>query len=132
MALIGRQSFKSDQKLQVPSRTQGRQNVARGGKYIVTSGDTACSIANRYGVGCDDLLAANGLGRGSVLAVGMTLIVPGSLGQSPSAGYTVGKGDSVCSIASRHGVDCDKLLAANGLSIRVNLFFLGNRSRFPV
>ena len=104
------------QKLQVPSRTQGRQNVARGGKYIVTSGDNACSIARRYGVGCDDLLAANGLGRGSVLGVGMTLIIPGSLGQSPSAGYTVGKGDSVCSIASRHSVDCDKLLAANGLT----------------
>lgn len=104
------------QKLQVPSLAQRRQNVARGGKYIVTSGDTACSIARRYGVGCDDLLAANGLGRGSVLGVGMTLIIPGSLGQSPSAGYTVGKGDSVCSIASRHSVDCDKLLAANGLT----------------
>jgi LysM repeat protein len=73
-------------------------------------------VAQRFGADCDDLLAANGLHRGSVLAVGSQLLIPGTLKRPPGGRYTVGKGDSVCSIANRHGIDCNALLTANGLA----------------
>ncbi|HIE76077.1 MAG TPA: LysM peptidoglycan-binding domain-containing protein [Gammaproteobacteria bacterium] len=90
--------------------------MAQRGVYVVRPGDSVCAVAQRFGADCDDLLAANGLHRGSVLAVGSQLLIPGTLKRPPGGRYTVGKGDNVCSIANRHGIDCNALLTANGLA----------------
>ena len=90
--------------------------MAQRGAYVVRPGDSVCGVAQRFGTDCDDLLAANGLHRGSVLAVGSQLLIPGTLKRPPGGRYTVGKGDNVCSIANRHGIDCNALLTANGLA----------------
>lgn len=118
------------QTLQVPSTARGRSTMAQGGRYEVQRGDSACAIAGRFGIDCDDLLAANGLNRGSVLNVGVLLVIPGSLAGGSSATYTVGKGDSACGIAARYGVDCKALLAANGLS-QGDLIFPGQSLTVP-
>ena len=118
------------QKLLVPSSGSPRSTTASGGRYEVQPGDSACKIASRYGVDCDDLLAANGLSRASVLSVGMQLVIPGSLGGRPGVSYTVGKGDSACSIASRYAIACDALLLANGLA-RGDLIFPGQSLTIP-
>ncbi|GIT54441.1 MAG: hypothetical protein Ct9H300mP16_16010 [Pseudomonadota bacterium] len=61
------------------SRVPGRSGVghASPGSYTVRSGDTVCGIAQRFGVVCDDLLAANGLKTTSVLTIGRNLVIPG-------------------------------------------------------
>lgn len=108
--------IRTGQKLQLPPASRSRSMVAQRGAYVVRPGDSVCAVARRFGTDCDDLLAANGLHRGSVLAVGSQLLIPGTLKRPPGGRYTVGKGDSVCSIANRHGIDCAALLTVNDLA----------------
>lgn len=58
--------------------------------YIVQPGDTALSIADRFGVAAADLMFHNGLRDPNALAVGQTLIVPAAHaeGSGPTAGVT--------------------------------------------
>ena len=122
------------QSLQIPMRTSGKRQLlsrADPGAYTVAPGDTVCGIAQRYGVKCSALLAANGLTSGSVLSVGRRLVIPGALAETRGGGtYTVRKGDSACGVASRYGVSCDTLLAANELS-QQDLIYPGQTLRIP-
>jgi len=78
--------------------------------YTVRSGDTLSGIASRLGVTAKDLQQWNKL-RGSSLKVGQSLTVgAGSSAErlarnSDSITYRVRKGDSLSSIAKRHGVN---------------------------
>jgi LysM repeat protein len=44
--------------------------------YVVQAGDTMSTIAQRYGVTVDDILAANGLSDPNILSIGQNLIIP--------------------------------------------------------
>lgn len=82
------------------------------------SGDTLSGIASRLGVNAKDLQQWNNL-RGSGLKVGQTLNVgAGSSAQrlaknSDSITYRVRKGDSLSSIAKRHGVNIKDVMRWN-------------------
>lgn len=76
--------------------------------YTVTKGDTAYSLAKRYGLSVDRLLALNHLDS-DALEVGQVLTVT-----PPS--YTVVKGDTAYSIARSNGLSVDALLSFNGLT----------------
>ena len=135
MNRLGRQAvIRVGQSLQIPMRTSGKRQLlsrADPGAYTVAPGDTVCGIAQRYGVKCSALLAANGLTSGSVLSVGRRLVIPGALAETRGGGtYTVRKGDSACGVASRYGVSCDTLLAANELS-QQDLIYPGQALRIP-
>ena len=65
-----------------------------------------------------------------MIQVGASLVIPGTIPTAPGGSYTVGKGDSACSIASRHGISCEALLAANGLAKR-DLIFPGQTLTVP-
>jgi len=103
--------------------------------YKVRSGDTLSAIASRLGVSTKDLQQWNNL-RGAKLKVGQSLTVgAGSSAQqlannSDSITYRVRKGDSLSSIAKRHGVnikdvmrwndDTDNLKPGDRLTLFVN------------
>lgn len=103
--------------------------------YKVRSGDTLSGIASRLGVTAKDLQQWNNL-RGSGLKIGQNLTVgAGTSAQrlannSDSITYRVRKGDSLSSIAKRHGVnikdvmrwnnDTDKLQPGDRLTLFVN------------
>ncbi|HKS32953.1 MAG TPA: LysM peptidoglycan-binding domain-containing protein, partial [Enterobacteriaceae bacterium] len=103
--------------------------------YKVRSGDTLSGIASRLGVTAKDLQQWNNL-RGSALKIGQNLTVgAGTSAQrlannSDSITYRVRKGDSLSSIAKRHGVnikdvmrwnnDTDKLQPGDRLTLFVN------------
>ncbi|MGZ9221055.1 MAG: LysM peptidoglycan-binding domain-containing protein, partial [Anaerolineales bacterium] len=63
-----------------PESTQG--NI----EYIVKEGDTLFAIAEAYGITPEKIFQANGLSDGSILQVGMTLIIPGAQSQDPLIG----------------------------------------------
>jgi len=48
--------------------------------HVVTAGQTACGIAERYGVGCSSLLRANRLALRSTIRVGQRLRIPRGAG----------------------------------------------------
>lgn len=86
--------------------------------YVVKSGDSLWSIANRYGLTVDQLKSANGL-TSNLLQVGQVLTIPKKSTESPSESnniYIVKAGDSLWSIANRYGTTVSILRQLNGLT----------------
>ena len=94
------------------------------GTYRVRRGDSLSSIASRHRVSVDQLVAWNQLSStriypGQTLRVGTSAASSSgsALQQPPGSGtYRVRRGDSLSSIASRHRVSVDQLMAWNQLS----------------
>jgi membrane-bound lytic murein transglycosylase D len=126
---------------QVPAVTDPpRRNTQR--THQVRAGETAAAIAKRYGVSLNDLLRANGVRDARRIQVGRVLVVPSSAGRAaaaraPSQGkktanatYTVRSGDTLSSIAQRHGVSVSALCSVNGLRQKSNIR-PGQKLRIP-
>ncbi len=116
------------QQLDIPGRapapaassTAGKALLAGSGHYKVRSGDTACGIAERFGVACRELIRVNQLGRKAKIYAGQSLKIPGVDGQpvaqAAQLNYTVRRGDTACEIAQRYAVACSTIIADNGLN----------------
>lgn len=94
-------------------------------RYRVKSGDTACSIAIRFGMKCNELLAMNGLTRSSLINVGQRLTVT-----AENSWHTVRRGQTACGIAESYRVKCSQLLDANRLRLN-DTIRIGQRLRIP-
>jgi len=109
---------------------------AQGNTHVVQRGENLATIAARYGTTVSALIAANGLANPNVIYVGQRLAVSGSgaagqtTGQLPGGDgyYTVQRGDSLSTIASRHGMTQADLMRLNGLS-NANLVWTGQQLR---
>jgi membrane-bound lytic murein transglycosylase D len=64
----------------VPEPAAGEQGI-----YTVRSGDSVARIATRFGVGVDELLAANDIGNRNLIYAGQTLQIPRAEGAAPPA-----------------------------------------------
>lgn len=98
--------------------------------YTVRSGDNLYLIANRYGITVDELKKANNLTT-NTLSIGQVLTIPTSGAAVPSetTTYTVAKGDSLYSIASRYGTTAQELIKLNNLSS--SLLSIGQTLKIP-
>lgn len=98
--------------------TQVAKNSSSTSSYKVRNGDTLSGIAKRLGVSVKELQSANNL-RGGNIKPGQTLSVSGGKGtqlaQNNSITYQVRKGDSLASIAKRHGVNTKDVMRWNTL-----------------
>ncbi|MGY4642749.1 LysM peptidoglycan-binding domain-containing protein [Cellulomonas sp. URHB0016] len=113
-----------------------------GATYVVRSGDTVSRIASRAGTTVAAVVAANGLDARASIRIGQTLTLPGGVAAAGGAGaapaapvtsagsYTVVKGDTVTSIAARHGTTTAAIVAANGLDARASIR-IGQRLTIP-
>lgn len=97
-------------------------------EYRVAAGDTVSSIAGRFGLSTASVLAQNGLGWRSVIFPGQVLTLGTGASAAPAAApsgvspastgsgrHTVAAGETVTSIAGKHGVSVSAMLAANDL-----------------
>jgi membrane-bound lytic murein transglycosylase D len=106
-----------------PRATRTASVSASGGVHRVRPGDTLGKIARRYGVSERELAAHNGIQNTRLVKVGQKLSIPGSGSASASDGgnagggnvYTVRRGDTLDSIARRHGTTPKSIAALNGL-----------------
>ena len=57
-------------------------------RYTIKSGDTVTSIAARFGVTVDAILATNGLTRTSIIYAGRTLVIPGVVAAQDGSSVT--------------------------------------------
>ncbi len=141
------------QKLAIPRRLivvkepsdRGREKIvvarqpsdSKPDTHRVKRGDTACAIADRYGITCKDLISINKLGRRATIYVGQRLMIPGRItitgqiaGLDENNRFLVTKGDYACSIALRFNVSCNDLRKLNKLD-RSATIFPGQRLRIP-
>ena len=94
--------------------------------YQVKKSDTLYSIANKYGISLNELKAINNLTNDN-LAIGQLLNVPSGL--SAVNAYTVGKGDTLYSIAKKFGTTVDKIKNVNNLDS--NMLSIGQKLIIP-
>ncbi|WP_226344931.1 LysM peptidoglycan-binding domain-containing protein [Agilicoccus flavus] len=118
-----------------PGGDDRRAGSGRDSGYVVRPGDTIGAIAERFGVGTDALLAANGLTDPRRVLPGRRLVVPAgrdrvkartASARSDAARMrtrivTVRPGDGIGTLAARHGVSRASLLKANDLAPGVTL-----------
>jgi surface antigen len=80
--------------------------------YVAVVGDTAQTVAGKFGVSPDTVKWANNL-SGDAISVGQTLKIPNVDGVL----YTVRPGDTVDSIAQRYATNRDRIVSYNDLEI---------------
>jgi LysM repeat protein len=128
------------QRLTIPSAGGSGGTVAASGTYTVRRGDTLASIAARHGTTVRAIASANGLANANYIYPGQRLTIPGGSGSTGGSGgqagasngstYTVRRGDTLASIAYRHGTTAWAIASANGLA-NPNYIYPGQRLRIP-
>lgn len=127
------------QTLVIPAPGSGAEPAARSPVHTVQPGETLFGISLRYGVALDALAAANNLLNPSAIFAGQQLAIPGAptstspQGYTPSASassYTVQPGDTLTSIAARHGTAAWVLAQVNSIS-NPSLLYVGQTLTIP-
>lgn len=95
--------------------------------YIVKSNDSLYSIAQKYNTTVTELINLNDL-KSNNLSVGQELRIP--IGEENYIIYTVTKGDSLYSIASKYNTTINEIKKLNDLNN--NLLTIGQNLKIPV
>ena len=82
--------------------------------YVVKSGDTLYSIANKYGMTVNELKNLNNL-TSDILSIGQQLTVKNESASTLDT-YTVKSGDTLYSIANKYGMSVSDLKSLNNLT----------------
>ena len=117
--------------------------------HVVASGQTVGTIARLYGVTINDIANANQLLNINLIYVGQVLVIPGSVGgtptppttpnptpepetpaPSPARTHVVSRGQTLGGIAALYGVSVQSIVSANGL-ISANLIYVGQVLTIP-
>lgn len=119
--------------LKVPNGSAGQVTTCLAGeramdftRHVIRRGDTLSRIASMFGVPASEIARANNLSLKSTLRPGVELAIPRRepretatprtadyAGSGPS--YKIRKGDTLSSVAARHGTTVDAIKALNGL-----------------
>jgi len=105
--------------------------------YKVKTGDTLYSIARKFGVSIQALMAANHIANPNYIRVGQILIIPNPsatpgptpTGQ-PTTTYVVKPGDTLWSLARRFGTSVEAIARANNI-VNPNRIYVGQRLTIP-
>jgi len=107
--LVGN-SLSIGQELIIPGESVTEEKI-----YIVKSGESLYSIANKYGVTVNELKDLNNLISNN-LTIGQKLLLPGESEETTLNTYTVKSGDTLYSIANKYGLTVQELKDLNNLS----------------
>lgn len=96
-------------------------------EYVIESGDSLNSIANRFGVNVATILWENGLTAKAKLKLGQKILVP------PASGvmHVVKKGDSLLKLAKIYGAKMEDIVAFNNLDENGKDLRIGEKIMIP-
>lgn len=113
------------------------QGTGTGTTYTVQRGDTLSVIARRYGITVNQLAQANNISNVNLIRVGQVLRIPGRTTPTPppapvpsTTNYTVKRGDTLYSIATRYRTTVAQLVSLNNLS-NASLIRVGQVIKVP-
>lgn len=113
--------------LLVPTHVATAQSVGEYPIYIVQSGDTLNSIAIRFGVTVDEILAANNIADANLIGAGVQLIIPGLQGLSGIlTTKTVNLGDSLEILSRAYQVSQSNLIKLNRITSPAEMYVGAN------
>ena len=98
--------------------------------YTISQYETMYSIAEKFGVSLQELMAYNNLTDYSPIYPGQVIHIPPRNTTPPNTVYTVRRGDTLASIARRFGVSVQNIMSMNGLR-RPNIY-PGQRLAIPM
>lgn len=113
------------QLLKIPTQ---EQEPTTSDTYIVKSGDSLYSIAQKYNTTVDELKKLNNL-TSNLLSIGQSLKIP-TKSENNYIEYTVKKGDNLYSIARNFGLTQSELMDYNNLTS--NLLSIGQILKIPI
>jgi lysozyme len=99
----------------VENKPTTSQNTKGYTTYTVKAGDTLSGIASKYGTTYQVLASYNGISDPNKIFVGQTIKIPTN-GSNTTKTYTVQKGDTLSSIASKYGTTYQKIAKDNNIS----------------
>lgn len=79
--------------------------------HVVQSGDSLWQLSQRYGIGTNEIVNANGLEDPNRLVIGQALIIP-----TPYVRYTVRPGDTLSGIARQFGTTVQAIMQASHIT----------------
>jgi membrane-bound lytic murein transglycosylase D len=104
-------------------------------RHRIARGETLWDIARAYGTSIHAIASTNRITNPSRIRAGDYLVIPvGAVGSDGSGGYieyVVQRGDTISSIARRHGQSTRQVLETNGLSWHSRIY-PGDRIRIPM
>ncbi len=95
--------------------------------HVVRPNDSIYRISQKYGVAADVIINANRLPNPESLVIGQAIVIPGDF-----FNYTVGRGDSIYTIARNFGIEPRYLLAANPELANPNQLRVGQKIIIPL
>jgi len=98
--------------------------------HTVRSGETLADIARANGTSVAALASLNHISDVDLIYVGQTLKLSGASSTATTTSYTVRSGDTLGTIASRHGTSVAALVQLNGLT-NPNLIRIGQVLKVP-
>ncbi len=115
-------------------RVQAQEQVV----HVVQPGENLFRLALRYGTTVAAIMNANSLSSADTIYAGQRLAIPGASGNAETVArpttalgtYVVQRGDTLSSIALRHGVTLWALMQANGL-FSSHMIYAGQRLFIP-
>ncbi|MBD3367823.1 MAG: transglycosylase SLT domain-containing protein [Candidatus Eisenbacteria bacterium] len=103
-------------------------------RHRIARGETLWDIARAYGTSVHAIASTNSISNPSRIRAGDFLVIPVGAVESGDGGYieyVVQRGDTISSIARRHGRSTRQVLRTNGLSWHSRIY-PGDRIRIPM
>lgn len=103
--------------------------AAGSSSYVVNPGDSLSKIADEFDTSVSALAEANDISNPDRIFIGQELLIPGIDTAEPGAGtHIVQRGDTLDSIARKHGTTAAVIAAANGIT-NPGLIYVGTQLR---
>jgi murein DD-endopeptidase MepM/ murein hydrolase activator NlpD len=125
--------IQAGQRLIIPNPSQNAPGVPL--EYVVAPGDTIFRVAARFGANIASIAQRNRISNPALLFAGQRLVIregsaSGDEGLRTGWIHTVGRGETLYSIAVRYTLSTDQLMKANGLAAP-HILYVGQKLIIP-